>query len=52
MTCPTCRRPDMDDSCGPKNNRPCECCGMVLIASVENDESSDEDSRQQESSDE
>lgn len=36
MTCKTCRREDMADTCGPQEGwTGCPCCGLVIIAEAD-----------------
>lgn len=32
MTCPTCRREEMPETCGSHDGKACHCCGMIIVA--------------------
>ncbi len=35
MACPTCRRKEFGEDCGARIDEPCPCCGMEIIAEVQ-----------------
>jgi hypothetical protein len=42
MTCPTCRSDSKADTCGCYDGKACKCCGMLIIATAETTEQSEE----------
>lgn len=48
MTCPTCRRTDVPGTCGSTLGELCKCCGLVIIATADEQEvNTDEDTNQE-----
>ena len=43
MACPTCKREDVQDTCGSRLGEECKCCGLTIIATADDGGDSHED---------